>query len=211
MTALVEEPHRPGPIASTADIYRVRGAGRPEKETMQRLQFDDMFGRYADRVYSHCLRRTASVADAEDATAVVFLEAWRHQASVPVGDELPWLLGIANNVLRNHWRSRRRFEAAVGRFHAALPAGDPADRVAEQVDAEREIRRLRPMLDRLPLRELEVLELCVGSNLSPAQAAKALGLPHGTVKSRLARGLRRLRESNPALMAAQQPSIPREG
>jgi len=59
-----------------------------------------LFDRYADAVYNYCFRRTASWHVAEDATATVFLEAWRSRERMAAydGSALPWLYGIANNV-----------------------------------------------------------------------------------------------------------------
>jgi RNA polymerase sigma-70 factor (ECF subfamily) len=61
------------------------------------------------------------------------------------------------------------------------------------VDAERQMTALLPALGRLPARERAVIELCAGAGLTQAEAAAALGVPVGTVKSRFARGLARLR------------------
>ena len=82
------------------------------------------------RVLGHCLRRTADHALAEDCLSMVFLEAWRHRRSVRLAGHslLPWLLAVANNVLRNQRRSlrrprRHRALAAVPGPGAAAPAG----------------------------------------------------------------------------------------
>jgi RNA polymerase sigma-70 factor, ECF subfamily len=66
--------------------------------------FGVLFERHARGVYNHCFRRTASWADAEELTSTVFVEAWRRRREVrPIGSSArPWLLGVANNLLRNH-------------------------------------------------------------------------------------------------------------
>ena len=78
-----------------------------------------LFDRYADRIYNHCFRATGDWTEAEDATATVFLEVWRHRRRVQAhdGSALPWLYGVATNVCRNLTRSGRRRRRAL----AALP------------------------------------------------------------------------------------------
>src|SRR5688572_3516499 len=91
--------------------------------------FGALFDRHASTVYSYCFRRTADWALAEDLTSVVFLEAWRVRTRMaPAGaSAVPLLLGIATNVVRNQWRSRRRHRAALQRLPAADAERDFAD------------------------------------------------------------------------------------
>jgi RNA polymerase sigma factor (sigma-70 family) len=177
----------------------VRAVERVNREASGALseleRFADLYDAFADTVYNHCFRRTGSWALAEDLVAVTFLEAWRRRAALPgdAGGALPWLLAIANNVLRNVRRSQRRHAAALARLPTPEPASDPSDAAAARIDAEREIAKLLPVLRALPRREREVVELCAGCGLSHQEAARALGIPAGTVKSRLSRGLTRIR------------------
>src|ERR1700733_5133536 len=89
--------------------------------------FGELFERHARAVFAFCARRTGDLALAEDLTSVVFLEAWRRR-SVHLGGTsmLPWLLGTANNVVRNQRRSLRRHRAALARLSAdaASASGD---------------------------------------------------------------------------------------
>src|SRR5689334_2439937 len=70
--------------------------------------FGDLYELHARSVQAYCVRRAADLQLAEDATATVFLEAWRrrHELVVTTESARPLLLGIATNVLRHHWRSR---------------------------------------------------------------------------------------------------------
>lgn len=158
--------------------------------------FGVLFERHARSVYNHCFRRTASWADAEELTSAVFLEAWRRRADVrPVdGSARPWLLGVANNVLRNHRRSLRRYRAALARLPDPVPQPDAADDVAGRLADERRMRRVLALVEQLPERDQEVLSLCAWSRLSYPEAAAVLGVPVGTVRSRLARARARLAE-----------------
>src|ERR1043165_7687516 len=65
--------------------------------------FGTIFERHATTVYNYCFRRTGNWAQAEELTAIVFLEAWRRRTQVQLerDEAIPWLLGVATNVLRN--------------------------------------------------------------------------------------------------------------
>jgi RNA polymerase sigma factor (sigma-70 family) len=160
-----------------------------------RDRFSALYERHCHAVYNHCFRRGGSWSLAEEMTAATFLTAWRRWASAPeaVDDALPWLLAIANNMLRNTRRAQRRYAAALARIERPETVTDPAEAVAARVDAERQMAAALPVLGKLPARERAVIELCVGARLTTTQAATALGIPAGTVKSRLSRGLSRLR------------------
>ena len=158
----------------------------------------DLFDRHADRIYTYCFRRTASWATAEDATSTVFLEAWRSRERAQIYDQsydgtaLPWLYGIATNVCRNLTRSQRRYAAALGRLPRPADAPDHADDVGARVDSERTMTRIVEAMAALSARDRDVIALVVWSGLSYEQAAQALGVPVGTVRSRLARARERL-------------------
>ena len=78
--------------------------------------FAAMYATCVRPVLAYCLRRT-SESDAHDATAEVSAVAWRRRRELPVGDEtLPWLYGVAANVLRNQARSSRRARNLVGKI-----------------------------------------------------------------------------------------------
>ena len=154
----------------------------------------ELFDRHADRIYTYCFRRTASWATAEDATSTVFLEGWRSRDRAEAyGDAaLPWLYGIATNVCRNLTRSQRRHAAALGRLPRPSDGADHADAVGERVDTERVMARIVAEMAALPERDREVIALVVWSGLTYEQAAQALGVPVGTVRSRLSRARTRL-------------------
>jgi RNA polymerase sigma factor (sigma-70 family) len=160
--------------------------------------FGELFDRHSTAVYNHLFRRVADWSEAEDLTSAVFLQAWRTRGKVVIDREsaLPWLLGVANQLLRNHRRAVRRYRAAVRRIVPAEDAaGDHADAVAAAVDSERLMASVRHALARLPRHEREVIELCVWSGLDQKAAAVALGVSTGTVKSRMHRARRRLTAS----------------
>lgn len=159
--------------------------------------FGELFTQYADAVYNHCFRRCGDWAAAEDLTSLSFMHAWRRRRDAVLleGSPLPWLLGIANNLLRNQDRTLRRQQALVGRLTPDAAAEDPSDDVAERVDDERRMQGIKKKLKNLPHRELEVLELVAWDGMSYQQTAVALGIPIGTVRSRLSRAKKRITAS----------------
>ena len=176
--------------------------GTGEEDLVDGLRADDpealaaLFDRYGDRIYNHCFRATGDWSEAEDATSAVFLEVWRHRRRVQAhdGSALPWLYGVATNVCRNLTRSRRRRVRALAAVPAAADEPDHADRVTDRLASQERMRSVLRAVDALPAREREVLGLVAWSGLSYEQAAAALGVPVGTVRSRLSRARARLAE-----------------
>ena len=162
-----------------------------------RKAFGELFDRHAATVYNHLFRRTADWGEAEDLTSTVFLHAWRRRAEVVLDRDsaLPWLLGVANGTLSNTRRRLRRAQALFQRLvvqDEPREGADHADDVVARVDDERRMSRIHRALARLPQHEREVVELCVWSGLDQQATATALGIPVGTVKSRLSRARQRL-------------------
>ncbi len=119
--------------------------------------------------------------------AITFSIAWEKRASVQFVDSslLPWLLVTATNTAHNLSRSQRRYRAFLARFPVEDQVPDLADVLADDT--------LTASLSRLSLHDQEVLVLCVIQGLSEREAATALGIPVGTVKSRLSRAKNRLK------------------
>lgn len=158
--------------------------------------FGELFERHANRVYAHCFSRTGSWSMAEDLTSVVFLEAWRRRSEVRFsGDSaLPWLLGVANNATRNAQRSLRRHYLLLAKLPPPGEEADIAADAAARVDQERLAQHLLCAMGGLRQAEQEVLALCDWAGLSYADAAVAMGVPEGTVRSRLSRARQHLRD-----------------
>ncbi|MGX9888520.1 RNA polymerase sigma factor [Streptomyces sp. NPDC002276] len=156
--------------------------------------FGDLFDAYARSVYNHAFRLTGDWAQAEDIVSLAFLDAWRLRDTVDEegGSLRPWLLGIATNVTRNTRRAARRHAAAVSRLPPAEAERDFADEVAARLDDAAELALVQTALTTLRRAEREVLALCVWSGLDYRAAAEALGVPVGTVRSRLSRARTKL-------------------
>ena len=157
--------------------------------------FGLLFERHADAIYNYCFRRIGNWATAEDLLVVVFMEAWRRRDKDLTRDKvLPWLYGIALNVVRNERRSRRRFAAALSRLPRPRAQHDEAPEVLDRLDDERQMTHLLGWLSQLPQIDQEILVLCAWCELSYEDASAALDVPIGTVRSRLSRARGRLRE-----------------
>jgi len=167
--------------------------------------FGELFSRYADLIYNFCFRRTGEPTTAEDLMSIVFLEAWR-QRETPIEDGrvAAWLYGVATNVIRNRWRSERRYRAALRRMPTAPDQPDFSEQAIERASAETSARCWLPLLLQLPKREQDVFVLCAWSGLTYEDAAYALGIPVGTVRSRLSRARNALGD----LIAASDRHVP---
>lgn len=152
-----------------------------------------LFYRHSDAVYNFAFRRTFSWEIAEEAVQATFATLWRRcrsrrMDSLRLDSARPVLFVMAAHECSNLARSSRRHLALVdkvaGRDEHVV---DPADSVAERVDDERVVSKARRALARLPVKQRDVVELVIWGNCSMAEAAAALGVPEGTVKSRLAR------------------------
>jgi RNA polymerase sigma-70 factor (ECF subfamily) len=158
--------------------------------------FGVLFDDHARAVFNHAFRMTSDWSLAEEAVSLTFLEAWRLRGRLePEGGSLrPWLLGITLNVIRNMNRAARRHQAAMSRLPAVPPVPDFAEDLAARMDEAIRWRRVSCALAALRQGERDVLALCVWAGLDYAAAASALGVPVGTIRSRLSRARRKLRE-----------------
>jgi RNA polymerase sigma-70 factor (ECF subfamily) len=171
-----------------ADLWARSRAG-------DRDAFGVLFDRRARLIYNYCFRRIGNWAGAEDALSVVFLEAWRRrEKELPPDKVLPWLFGIATNVVRNQRRSERRYLSALCRVPKVQDEPDFVEDSEQQLDDRRQAEAALNRLRKLPLREQDVFFLCDVMELSYEDTALALNVPVGTVRSRLSRARARLRE-----------------
>jgi RNA polymerase sigma-70 factor (ECF subfamily) len=145
-----------------------------------------LFDRHEGRLFRHASRLLSHREDAKDAVTVAFFELWRKRASVRLveGSPLPWLLTTVAHCARNLERSSRRYRALLDRAPAAQHASPGAQDESGVLSA----------LKRLPEREQAVVVLSVLEGYAEREVAQALGIPAGTVKSRLARAKAKLRD-----------------
>jgi RNA polymerase sigma-70 factor (ECF subfamily) len=160
-----------------------------------------LFGELYERhglVVRRYVRRRVGDAVGDDLASEVFIRAFRARGRYrPERDAaLPWLLGIANHVIADHRRLERRRLAALARL-----AGQGPDLVEHQ-DGDL-APELVAALRQLPAVERDTLLLVVWGELTQEEAAAALGLPVGTVSSRVTRARKRL-----AVAFSQTPPAP---
>jgi RNA polymerase sigma-70 factor (ECF subfamily) len=160
--------------------------------------FTVLFRRHAKAIYNYCFHRVGDWSAAEDMVSLVFLEAWRRRdKELPADKVLPWLYGIATNVVRNRSRAERRFRAALARVPEAMQEQNFSEEVEARLDDERRVTRALDLLAQLPRHEQDVFALCAWFELSYEDAGLALDVPVGTVRSRLSRARQHLRELDP--------------
>lgn len=155
----------------------------------------ELYDAHAQVLYRYALRVTGDWAEAEDVVSATFLEAWRSRERLrPEGDGLrPWLLGIATNLMRQGARARRRRDIALARLPERGSVPDFAEELVTHLADSEQLRAAHAALGRLRRRDREVFTLVVWAGLDYAAAAEALGVPVGTVRSRLSRARTRLR------------------
>jgi RNA polymerase sigma factor (sigma-70 family) len=187
MTPVQDDGRPPG--TSTDERPVVGGANSDDAELLTRSvcdpsAFAKFYERHGQSVRRYVARRVGAEAG-EDLAAEVFVRAFRVRARYCAERDsaLPWLLGVANHVIAGHRRTERRRLKALERL---------AGTSAEQIDHEDKhvgadvVRHLR----RLPTADRDALLLVVWGELSYEEAANALGVPVGTVSSRIARSRR---------------------
>ncbi|GAA2972656.1 RNA polymerase sigma-70 factor (ECF subfamily) [Microbacterium terrae] len=153
-----------------------------------------LFDRHEARLFRHACRLLTAREDAKDAVVIAFYELWRKRASVRLvdGSPLPWLLNTVSNSARNLERSSRRYRALIARA--------PEPRSTQIVTADE--TGVMAALRRLPAREQSVVVLTILEGYPDREAAQTLGIPVGTVKSRLARARTKLRDAMTTLEAS---------
>jgi RNA polymerase sigma-70 factor, ECF subfamily len=164
-----------------------------ELSTTDREAFGEIFRRHARSVFAICYWRTGDAAMAEDVTSVVFLEAWRRRELVVLEQRsaLPWLLGVANHTSRNATRSLRRYGQALRRLDGRRVVVSDDD-VIDRLDAETSLNLVNRVARDLSDQEREIVLLVFWSGLSYEAASVALGVPVGTIRSRVSRTRRKL-------------------
>jgi RNA polymerase sigma factor (sigma-70 family) len=151
--------------------------------------FSSVYERHLRAVSNYVARRTLAELS-EDLTAEVFVRAFRNRGVFrdDHGSALPWLLGIANHLIADHRRAERRRLETLQRLAAATPVSSDTSVGVLAPDLVRELLRL-PAADR------DTLLLVVWGELTYAEAATALSVPIGTIRSRIARARQRLRRA----------------
>jgi RNA polymerase sigma factor (sigma-70 family) len=158
-------------------------------------RFEEIFDRHFRAIYRYLARRVGSDL-ADDLAAETFARAFRardrYDDSRP--DARPWLFGIAANILRHHRRDERRRLMAHARSGVDRIAPDETDHADSRADASAAEPQIARVLASMRDEQREVLLLFAWAELSYEEISAALGIPEGTVRSRLSRARRHIRQ-----------------
>jgi RNA polymerase sigma-70 factor, ECF subfamily len=156
--------------------------------------FSALFTRHAASIQRYVTRRIGPDA-ADDVVAETFLLAFlqRETYDQARAQALPWLYGIATNLIGRHRRDEIRLYRALARTGVDPVTAPFTDRVDSIVTAGMARRQLADALARMPAGYRDPLLLTSWGDLSYEETALALGIPIGTVRSRMSRARARLR------------------
>jgi RNA polymerase sigma factor (sigma-70 family) len=174
--------------AGSSDAQLIeRSATSPE-------DFALIFDRHAASIHRYLRRRIGS-PEADDLLAETFLVAFERRGRYDrtVLDARPWLFGIATNLLRRFARAEARAYRALARTGIDRIGAAMEDQVADRVDADAAYRALAGSLAKLSRGDRDAILLYAWAELSYEQIAQAVGIPVGTVRSRLHRARHQLR------------------
>jgi RNA polymerase sigma-70 factor (ECF subfamily) len=171
---------------------------------------EEFYDRHASLVYAICLRVLRDAREAEEVLQEVFLEVWRRVERYDAGRASPrvYLVQVSRSRALDRLRRNRRRSDLGRRALAEADAGIDDAVCAEPLPidgaiAAQEGRRIRIALRALPESQRRALMLAFFDGLSHSEIAEALGEPLGTVKTRIRKGLLRMREVFVSLFAEE--------
>jgi len=170
------------------------------------LDLEELFRLHYDEVARY-LKRRVDASTADEVAQNAFTEAFHGRATYDprLGTPRAWIFGIAINLTRKHFRQQRTAEDANAILGAEL--GEPHDSWPEDLIDRLDARVLRDVIDSalrsLPRLQLEALTLYAWTELTQREIAAALGVPEGTIKSRLSKARRHLRAFLQASLSEQ--------
>jgi RNA polymerase sigma-70 factor (ECF subfamily) len=150
---------------------------------------EQLHAEHSAALWGYCVRLTGNDrVRAEDVVQETLLRAWRHFSVLDEtqGSVRAWLFTVARNIVIDEWRSRRTRDVTVADVPEPADPGDTTDQLLlSWVVAD--------AVTKLSSEHRAVLLECYYRGLSVADAARHLGIPEGTVKSRTHYALRALR------------------
>jgi RNA polymerase sigma-70 factor (ECF subfamily) len=193
-----------------------KGTGEGERQLVEAARrgdhraFEALVLKYQDRIYRVVQRMVGGSDAVDDLAQEVFIRAFRSIADFKGESSLyTWLYKIALNLCRNHYRTRGRrpVHEEIGEDGSATvleaEGGSPEDEVFRREFWE----QLRRGLDELPEEQREAVVFCDLEGMSYEEMAEVMGVPIGTVRSRIFRGRRALQ----GRLAAFHAAPPRAG
>lgn len=152
----------------------------------------ELFDTYNREVYRTCLYLLGNAADAEDVCQEVFIRVFRHDWR-NVEHLKAWIMKIAVNLCMNQIRKNRQIQAKHRLFQVLhITKEQTTERIIEEKEKANELAGL---LSALPGKIRAAVTLRYLNEMSTAEISEVLQIPVGTVKSRIHKGLRLLRET----------------
>lgn len=150
-----------------------------------RRAMEELYARHHVRVYRFILRLVRSQATAEDLVSEVFLDVWRQAGRFENRSQVStWLLAIARfKALSSLRRSKRKEEELPDELAMAIE--DPADNPGDVLQKKDRSTVLRHCLDALSAEHREIIDLVYYHEKPLAEVAEIVGIPEGTVKTRM--------------------------
>lgn len=156
----------------------------------EELAFTELVRRWQVKLVNYITRQNGSGMYAEDIAQEVWLRVHRHAARFVAGSKFStWLFTIAHNLCINHWRDRRRQRSACDfredpdLSYLKDPCDDPLEALERQELRDAVVR----VVDRLPAKQRRIIRLRHFEDREYGVIGQMMGLPGGTVKSRLSR------------------------
>lgn len=189
MTVVPIDPERRSlPAESWEDALRALSEHGDKKA------FAQLFAHFAPRVKSFLMRAGSPEIHAEELAQDVFVTVWRKAALFDASraSASTWIFTIARNLRVDALRRAKGFDAPGDEVDLDLVEADEP-RVDERLHAARESERLRGALAQLPAEQQQVLRLAYFDDESHSRISSELGIPLGTVKSRVRLAVAQLR------------------
>lgn len=159
-----------------------------------------LYDRYNRPIFSFAYRMVGDRDHAEDVMQEVFLRAWRRASrfSDSRGSLISWLLSITHNMAIDELRKRQRRPLKAESSEPELLLGslrDTGESVEERAVGAEYGRVVREVLTQIPAAQREALELGYFSGMTQKEISELLGVPLGTIKTRMRLALRKLQDS----------------
>jgi RNA polymerase sigma-70 factor (ECF subfamily) len=172
------------PVSDDQLIARIAGADA--------IALEALYVRHQTRIFRFIARIVRDEAAAEDLTNEVFVDVWRHARGYEARSSVnTWLLSIAHNRAISALRKRREEPSDDLRTASLRDDADDPETAAQKSDKSRLLRRC---IDALPVEYREIIDLVYYHELSVAEASAVVGIPEGTVKTRMFNARKRLSE-----------------
>ncbi|NGP17062.1 sigma-70 family RNA polymerase sigma factor [Devosia chinhatensis] len=154
--------------------------------------YEALFRDFGPRIRAYLIKMTRDAQVSEDLMQETMLAIWRKagQYDPARGPASAWIYTIARNIWIDAWRRQRR--PAIDPDDPALSI-EPEPDAPKQIEARQSQEAVRRAMERLPAEQIDIIRLSFFEEASHSMIAAKLGLPIGTVKSRLRLAFGRLR------------------